>query len=493
MKKIILTILILATICPQIMAQCYEPSRKEAVNQFKQKKFKSAKSIFQAMKTCPDKPKQDDIDFWINKCNQALSPQTKQEVISFAEKMAKYEEYWHYGFRDGMMAVQKKSDIEAWENGEGSQAYNGGIPNSPKIGFINEKGDLVVKCIYEDPMYYSMRFGYHFSDGMAAVIKSTSNGWGWGYINKQGREVIPFEYVDAAPFGEGLAAVAKENYATGEWYYYFINKKGEPISSSHYVSAQAFSEGLCAVEVDNTSGWGFINRQGQMVIAPQFSSVFNFVNGVAAVCDKNHRSYETAIIDKTGRIVEDWKFRTDYCNLGQIYDYIIDNYYHSGNYDNTFYGIRTYEKRIRKLNDGKWVGDEGVATSSTDWHIIRILGSLYYYGSGIEQDYSMAAKCWSLVAEHDSEAAHKLAICYYNGQGVEQNKSKALDLWKSAAKEDKEGVYCYNVGIMYYNGDGTQQNFQSALEWFNKSKALGYEKADDMITYCKQQLRKLLE
>ena len=58
-----------------------------------------------------------------------------------------------------------------------------------------------------------------------------------------------------------------------------------------------FSEGLAAVMIKNK--WGFIDRQGNTAIEPQFSQAYGFSEGLAAVCVDNKFGF----IDKTGQMV----------------------------------------------------------------------------------------------------------------------------------------------------------------------------------------------
>ena len=58
-----------------------------------------------------------------------------------------------------------------------------------------------------------------------------------------------------------------------------------------------FSEGLAAVMIKNK--WGFIDRQGNTAIEPQFSGAFGFSEGLAAVCVNDKYGF----IDKTGQMV----------------------------------------------------------------------------------------------------------------------------------------------------------------------------------------------
>ena len=81
-----------------------------------------------------------------------------------------------------------------------------------EIGFINNKGEIVIKAQYEDAL--------PFSDGLAGVCEfSSSRGFDrkgvysnsdymkWGFINKKGEMVIPALYHKVTPFKNGKAVV----------------------------------------------------------------------------------------------------------------------------------------------------------------------------------------------------------------------------------------------------------------------------------------------
>jgi hypothetical protein len=71
------------------------------------------------------------------------------------------------------------------------------VSKAGKKGYVNQQGKLVVPLDYDDAM--------HFSDGMAAVKK----GGKWGFLDSTGKEVIPCQYEDANSFASGLGIVAK--------------------------------------------------------------------------------------------------------------------------------------------------------------------------------------------------------------------------------------------------------------------------------------------
>ena len=89
---------------------------------------------------------------------------------------------------------------------------------------------------------------YSFSEGLALVKKAIK----WGYVDKNGKEVIPFSYDDAYSFSEGLALVKKAI----KWGY--VDKNGKEVIPFSYDDACSFSEGLARVYKDGK--WGFIYK-----------------------------------------------------------------------------------------------------------------------------------------------------------------------------------------------------------------------------------------
>ncbi|MBX7220016.1 MAG: WG repeat-containing protein [Blastocatellia bacterium] len=88
----------------------------------------------------------------------------------------------------------------------------------------------------------------------------------FGFLDIKGTLVVPPQFREVKPFTEGLAMVAKEKYG-------FIDSRGKVVIELKFDRATSFSDGLALVSVQGK--WGFINPAGEMVIQPQFASVFN--------------------------------------------------------------------------------------------------------------------------------------------------------------------------------------------------------------------------
>ena len=133
-----------------------------------------------------------------------------------------------------------------------------------------------------------------FSEGFAAVQQTVGNDSLWGFINKKGDLVVKPMFTWVGKFGSGLAPVcigtSTENCTIG-----FINTSGEFEINPQYeyfefydsesswgnYPQHGFFEGLARVMVDQKIG--YINSTGKMVIQPQFTYGGNFVNGLARV------------------------------------------------------------------------------------------------------------------------------------------------------------------------------------------------------------------
>lgn len=137
-------------------------------------------------------------------------------------------------------AVRKYSCLCDFENGFAA------VQNGEKWGFINTEGKEIVPCIYE--------LVSSFSDGMACVCKNGK----WGYVNTNGELAVPCVYESAKDFSEGLASVSK-NGKEG-----FINKKGEVAIPFKYEDCGIFSEGLAYA--GDKKGHYFINTDGEIKI-----------------------------------------------------------------------------------------------------------------------------------------------------------------------------------------------------------------------------------
>ncbi len=153
-----------------------------------------------------------------------------------------------------------------------------------KYGYVNKTGKEVIPFKYD--------YAYSFSEGLAAVKLNGK----WRYIDKTGKEVIPLKYDNADSFSEGLAVVK----LNGKWCY--IDKTGKEVIPLKYDAAWHFSEGLARVELNGK--FGFIDKTGKEVIPLTYHYVGHF-NGGLVVARLNGKC---GFIDKTGEDVIPLKY-----------------------------------------------------------------------------------------------------------------------------------------------------------------------------------------
>ena len=170
---------------------------------------------------------------------------------------------------------------------DNTELYDASLPdlipivdkNNEKYGFIDKNGKEVIPC----------KYGYAggFSEGLALVQMNDK----WGFVDKNGKEVIPCKYDDAWDLSEGLAQVKKN----GKWG--FIDKNGKEVIPCKYDYAYAFYEGLAAVIMNGK--YVFIDKNGKEVIPCKYDYAGGFSEGLAKVKMNDKRGF----IDKNGNEV----------------------------------------------------------------------------------------------------------------------------------------------------------------------------------------------
>ena len=237
------------------------------------------------------------------------------ELYSFSEGMAKVAKNGKYGFIDqtGNEIVNLQYDYASSFSNGFAAVSQGGFwdPDAGyvegKWGFIDKTGKVVVPIIYDNVC--------NFKEGLAAVVEDDGK---LGFVDTSGKVVIPLTYnvsmYEEIYFNYDLAVVTKGEFGNPD--FFVIDKTGNPAFEFKYDYARlsGYSEGMLAVAIDgdwamggpyywarsyNGGKYGFIDTNGNEVVAPIYDYVEDFHEGIAAV----YKDGKWGAIDSEGNVV----------------------------------------------------------------------------------------------------------------------------------------------------------------------------------------------
>ena len=161
-----------------------------------------------------------------------------------------------------------------------------------KYGLIDTLGQLTVDMKYDE-------IGSFYEGRLAVKYKGL-----WGFVNKDGLEIIPCRFNKVGNFSDGLAAAKIGN----DWG--FIDKLGDVEIDFQYSQVGDFVNGIAYAKLESRP-FGYINKENEWVIQPQFPKAYDFnMFGLARVEDIIGDYYKMGLINKSGEIVVKPKFVT---------------------------------------------------------------------------------------------------------------------------------------------------------------------------------------
>lgn len=106
------------------------------------------------------------------------------------------------------------------------------------------------------------------------------------------------------------------------------------------------------------------------------------------------------------------------------------------------------------------------------------LGSMYYHGSEVPQNYDEAFRLYNESADQGNpHAQYDIGMMYELGKGVKQDYIEALRWYRKASALNDADAQC-SIGSMYYYGRGVQQNLGEAETWFRRAADQGLARAE---------------
>ncbi|MDM5334287.1 WG repeat-containing protein [Ureibacillus composti] len=234
--------------------------------------------------------------FWgfVNESGDFVIEPQYDYVFDFQDNgLARVEKNGLYGLIDlqGNYIVQPRYRwIEPFSEGRAAvQTVNEKLPS---YKLIDETGKGITKKYYN--------YIGSFYDGRAVFQQNHL----YGYLTRNGREVIPPIYTSAEHFSNGKAIVK-----LSDNYYYLLDENGKTLQKYPYPYIGKLSEGLIAFSeqewFDDERKIGYLNEAGEVVIKPQYKYANEFMDerAVIGMSDNFRQNGDEGVIDPKGKII----------------------------------------------------------------------------------------------------------------------------------------------------------------------------------------------
>ncbi len=146
-------------------------------------------------------------------------------------------------------------------------------------------------------------------------------------------------------------------------------------------------------------------------------------------------------------------------------------------------GIEKDRERAQKLVAPIVNQTEAYAKENCPEYLV-ILGDMYSFGLGKEQNFETAFELYSLAAKlGNQEAMCDLGYMYLVGQGVNMDKALSSQWFKKSA--DLGYVHSMrDIGQNYLNGDGVSLDAEEAVRYFKMASENNYSHGTGDLAYC---------
>jgi hypothetical protein len=306
----------------------------------------------------------------------------------------------------------------------------GQLLSSPDTGMVVFNEDMAILNINGRYGYISMdntwiiepqyEMAWPFRQGYAKVKKNGK----WIYINKQGEEVVHVESTRSYLDTDHDQELSKKPF-NGKWG--FVQKDDEWSIFPQFDYVKPFSEGLAPVKIENK--WGYVDINGKINLPAIYEESFIFSNGLASVKMKG----KFGIINKEGDLIVKAKYDNP------LYFYLLKEF--EGNDT----GSRSISELVSLISiDVPEVEETNkLLFNPTDKRLALIIGNGTYNMGG-----SLANPGNDALAMSNSLERLGFEVKMYLNSDLLTMK-QAIDDFGDELKE-------YDIGLFFYAGHGIQ-------------------------------------
>jgi hypothetical protein len=239
---------------------------------------------------------------FIDKTGKELVPAKYDEVGNFSEGMASVMTGNKYGVVD-----KKGKELIHPSSYTNMTFFSNGYIAALRLNwvFMDKTGKLLTAQQYDD---LKESPAYFFSEGFARICLNGK----YGYINRQGKDLVYPKYSKASHFHNGMAKVEMDRHIG------YIDTTGKEVLPTQYFFGTDFKKGIAIVS--STTGYGCIDKKGKVLIPMEYS-VINpmashigvsgaepadgyFVDGVIPA----FKAEKGGLVDKSGKAVTPIKY-----------------------------------------------------------------------------------------------------------------------------------------------------------------------------------------
>ena len=281
------------------------------------------------------------------------------------------------------------------------------VYSGEKFEYIDREGKIQINPQFE---YASV---YH--DGLA-LVKMSGDNTKYGYISEEGKFVISAKYKEATVFSDEIAWVVQKNGCPTA-----IDTKGKVLFKADFAeSVRSFKDGFAPFRQIDTKGdlkWGFISKEGKVVINPQFESVGHFSNGKCPVLNNKGK---WGFINEKGLI--DITYQFDY----------------AGSFDSKGHAI------VKLLNKFGVIDEDGKYLINPQFSMMKTDGDIFL----IEQDnkYGWCDEDGKILINPQFENAHPFS-------GSKLAAVQSSNKWGYINKEGKFDINPQFTGALPFDDD----------------------------------------
>lgn len=216
---------------------------------------------------------------YIGKDGETVLPFIYDQAASFSEGVAYFSRGEEYGLmdREGNVVLEL-TDCDSISSFREELAY---FSVDGQYGYMDQEGRIVIQPVYDDAGY--------FYDGRAVVMK---DGFG-GVIGKDGREILPTEYIGIRTEDECIIAQKEDSFCV-------FDKEGNAVSAGAWdrIYESAWDNIFYIYQGDRI---GFLDRNGKIIMEPVYEYMITPIPEKELVIVRNEEG-AYGVLDYSGEI-----------------------------------------------------------------------------------------------------------------------------------------------------------------------------------------------